>query len=210
MLPLEMMGGKGLMMRWTPASLFLAMTALAPAAAQSPQPPAAAIGHARFAEFFKPLIGTWPVQILDRDANGKTEYATVQLREFRFTMGGAYVRERALVRDSKGLELESGIHLYGYDPASDRVLIHGFWGNSADRFILVPSTFVGEGRQAKLVGTMTVTHPDGRTVKSMSEMAWDGSDRFIWRTYSKRPDGSTYTDEQLTYVISPVEVVPAR
>ena len=189
-------------------ALALALVASAPAIAQAPQP-VARTGHARFVEFFKPLVGTWPVQILDRDAAGKTEYETVQLREFRFTMGGGYVRETALVRDSKGRAFESGMQLYGFDPVKNRVLIHGFWGNSADRFFLAPSEIVGEGRQAKLVGTMTVTHPDGRTVQSSSEMAWAGPDRFVWRTFSKRPDGSTYTDEQLTYVISPVEVVPA-
>ncbi len=195
-------------MRWMTIAL---STILMVAASVAPaQQPAARSGAAGFREFFKPLIGTWPVHILDRDAAGKTEYETVQLRDFRFTAGGAFVREIAIVRDSSGRQMESGIHLYGYDPQGDRVLIHGFWGNSADRFFFAPGRIEGEGRNAKLTGTMTVSHPDGRAVTSASEMAWTAPDQFVWRTYSQRSDGSRYTDEQLTYTVAPVEVVSAR
>ena len=192
------------------AKLLTAFIALPVIAFAQTSPATTQTGRERFAEFFKPLVGTWPVHILDRDQDGKVEYEATQLRDFRFTIGGAYVREMAIVRDSKGRQMESGMQLYGYDPKADRVLIHGFWGNSADRFVFVPARLVGDGAATKLVGRMTVTHPDGRTVSSESEMAWDSPERFVWRTYSKKADGSTYTDEQLTYSVSPVEVVQAR
>ena len=179
-------------------------------AAAGAQPTAPPSGRARFVEFFKPLIGTWPVHILDRDAVGKTEFETVQLRDFRFTVGNAFVRETAVVRDASGRQIEAGLQLYGYDPRGDRVLIHGFWGNSADRFVFVSSRIASHGRNATLTGTMTVTHPDGRVVESGSEMKWAAPDRFVWQTFSKRADGSSYVDEQLTYTVAAVEVLPAR
>ena len=194
-------------MAWKKAGAAMAALLVATTAGAQPVAPS---GADRFREFFKPLIGTWPVRILDRDAAGKTEYETIQLRDFRFTAGGRFVRELAVVRDANGRQVESGIQLYGYDPEQDRVLLHGFWGNSADRFVFVPGKIVGEGRKAKLTGTMTVTHPDGRVVTSASEMAWAAPDQFVWRTISRRPDGSEYADEQLTYTVTPVEVLPPR
>jgi hypothetical protein len=150
------------------------------------------------------------VRIVDRDANGAVEYQTMQLRDFRLAAGGRFVRETAIVRDSGGRQIEAGFHLFGYDNVADRVLLHGFWGNSADRFVFVSGRIEGEGPGAVLRGAMTVTHPDGRRVETRSEMKWEGAERFVWRTSGRRADGTHFPDEELVYTIAPVEVLQAR
>ena len=161
-------------------------------------------GYERFKSFFSPLVGVWPVQIVDRDEYGKIEFQTVQLRDFNFVAGGRFVRETALMRDSSARQAEVGIHLFGYDGRQDRVLIHGFWGNSADRFVFVPARFEGQDLTTALVGMMVVTHGDGRRVETQSRMQWESPTRFSWRTTGKRKDGSTFPDEELIYTIVPI------
>lgn len=187
------------------ATIFAAQPATGQAPSES-RPPA----PNPFAEFFRPLIGTWPVHIIDRDAQGNVEYETTQLRDFRFAVGGGFVRETAIVRDGAGRQLEVGFHLYGHERAGNRVLLHGFWGNSADRFLLVDGRIEGQGRETRMVGTMAVSHPDGRVVRSRSEMGWESADRFFWRTYSERADGTSYLDEELVYTVAPVETLTGR
>ena len=173
-----------------------------PAASQAPA------GQARFLDFFRPLVGTWPVHVLDVDAAGKVEYETTQLRDFRFTIGGTFVRETAIIRSAEGRQVEVGIHMWGYDRTTDRVLFHGFWNRTGERLSYGPHRIEGNGQAARLVGTMTTTEPDGTTVTMPSQLERKG-DKLVWTTIGTRPDGSLYDDHVLTYAIAPVEVISA-
>lgn len=148
------------MLRFLLVSLVLAVAA--PAAAQAQAQPIE-----NFRALFVPLIGAWPVEVIDYDAEGRVEYQSLQLREFRFVAGGRQVRETLLMRDSVGRVVEGGMVLHGLNFESGEVSTWTFWGQDGDGLMGV-SRFEGAGADLRLVGE-GVTQFDGRPARVRSD-----------------------------------------
>lgn len=158
-------------------------------------------------EMFVPLIGAWPVEVLDYDAAGNIEYQALQLRELRFVAGGRQLRETLLMRDSRGRVIEGGMVLHGLNFDTGEVSTWTFWGQASDGLMGV-SRFEGSGEALRLVGEGT-TQFEGRPARVHSEFRWENG-ALVWRTWLRPQGQREHLDHVITYRTSPTEIFPAR
>lgn len=182
------------------ALLALMAASVAPAYAQTAEENAA-----RFRTFYAPAIGAWPAHVVDYDPAGVVEYEVLQLREFRLSVGGRYVRETVQLRDANGRTLEGGVVMHGLNGASGEVRTSGFWGAASDGLFLT-SRMEAQGDALRIVGSGT-DYPGGVATPVRSEMAWEG-EHLVWRTYLTPANGDEYLDHQITYRVARVETLP--
>lgn len=154
---------------------------------------------------FVPVIGAWPVEVLDYDAAGNIEYQSLQLRELRFVAGGRQIRETLLMRDSRGRIIEGGMVLHGLNFDTGEVFTWTFWGQPSDGLMGV-SRFEGSGEALRLVGEGT-TEFEGRPARVRSEFRQENG-ALVWRTWLRPQGQREHLDHVITYRTSPTEIFP--
>jgi hypothetical protein len=190
-----------IMLRAILASLAIAVAVTAPAAAQEMAP------IEKLRTLFVPLMGAARVEVIDYDVEGRIEYQSQQLREFRVVAGGRQIRETLLMRDSHGRIVEGGMVLHGLDFDTGRVSTWTFWGQAGDGLMAV-SQFEGAGDDLRLVG-IGVTQVDGREARIRSEFRRE-SGNLVWRTYLRPAGGREYLDHIITYRPPGTEIFPVQ
>lgn len=178
-----------------------AIAASVPAQSQQTQPTPAELAQrsarlAAFRAFAEPYLGEWACAIEEYDEKGKVVWSDTQRRVFSFTMSRHFLEERAILKRPDGTEYEGGLHLTTWDPASDRIVQHGFWiPQQPDPLFRI------EGRASgrDFTGEMNLRQESGGYVRRGLEMRWHGPDRWVLEAIGVRPDGSRFVKERLSY-----------
>jgi len=150
-----------------------------------------------FRRFADRWLGGWDCRLREWDGDSpEPVWEASQRRTFSLRLQGSFLEEAAFVLDSSGW-VQSGIHLFSFDPDHGRILQSGFWSQSPGRLFAVDAVLVP--RRLALEGTMTLRLPGGSVEKRRIQTAFEGADRAVYRVYRQRPDGSEYLHEELLY-----------
>ena len=184
------------------SAILAAMLALAQPPPPVQQPPAnaqQALARARvaaFRAFAEPYVGEWSCAIEEYDESGKVVWSDTQRRVFAFSMSRHFLEERAFLKRPDGTEYEGGLHLTTWDPASDRIVQHGFWlPRQPDPLFRIEG--LAEG--SDFSGTMTLREENGSVVRRGLKMRWHAPDRWILDAVGTRADGGSFVKERLIY-----------
>lgn len=175
--------------------LLLAAVTL-PAQTPPPAPPIVA----QFREFFTPAIGEWRCHIREWDGKGDAPvWQDHQLRRFEWQLMNEFVSETALAFGGRSQRwMPMGMHLFGAERTRGTVIETGFWAGMSPDGFRVEFSFDATGRV--LTGTMHIAGPDGKPEARRCEFSWEGGDKFFFRVYRAKADGSgEYLHEELAY-----------
>jgi hypothetical protein len=172
----------------------LSLCVAAPSSAQ-PQPP----DLTRFRAFADGLIGTWNVRIRDIDEYGKVIWDDAsQKRTFSYTIGNEFLQEQATIRARRlGRDVVTGLHLFSYDPAGNRLTQHGYWPGKSGLMFTADVRLADDNRSA--AGIISMPQDRGLRSERRLEIKWISDRELSYRAYAKDKSGREFLNEELVY-----------